>query len=82
MSRENVEVVKAAYEADYRGDERAMLELLAEDVIVKNPRGLLDVPAVRHGRLGGETDRPPLLFVSFPLFTPLRNHAHAVLSAI
>jgi ketosteroid isomerase-like protein len=52
MSQENVEIVKAAYEADYRGDEQAMLELLAEDVIVKNPRGLLDVPAVRHGRQG------------------------------
>ena len=52
MSQENVEIVKAAYEADYRGDEQAMLELLAEDVIVKNPCGLLDVPAFRHGRQG------------------------------
>jgi ketosteroid isomerase-like protein len=35
-----------------RGDERAIVELLAGDVIVKNPRGLFDVPAVRHGRQG------------------------------
>ena len=52
MSQENVEVVQVAVEAYLRGDERAMFELLAEDVIIKNPRGLLDVPAVRHGRQG------------------------------
>jgi ketosteroid isomerase-like protein len=47
-----VEVVQAAFEAYLRGDERAVLELLADDVIIQNPRGLFDVPAVRHGRQG------------------------------
>ena len=50
MSQENVEVVKAALEANLRGDTQAMLELVAENVIVRNPRGLLDVASVRHGR--------------------------------
>jgi ketosteroid isomerase-like protein len=45
MSHENVEIVRAVREAYLRGDEVAMLELLAEDVIIKNPRGLLDMPA-------------------------------------
>ena len=52
MSQENLNVVQAALEAYLRGDERAMIEVLAEDVIIKNPRGLFDVPAVRHGRQG------------------------------
>jgi ketosteroid isomerase-like protein len=50
MSQENVEIVRAAFEAYLLGDEGAVLDVIAEDVTVKNPRGLLDVPAVRHGR--------------------------------
>ena len=52
MSQENVEVVRAAQKAHLRGDKAAMLDLLAEDVIIKNPRGLFDAPPAYHGRQG------------------------------
>ena len=52
MSQENVEVLKAAYDAFLRGDEPALVELIADDFVVKNPRGLLDVAPVRHGHQG------------------------------
>ena len=46
MSQENVEIVRAAQKAHLRGDNAAMFDLLADDVIIKNPRGLFDVPPV------------------------------------
>lgn len=47
MSQENIKVVQAAVEAYFRGDERAMLELVDPDIVVTQ---LADQPDVRPYR--------------------------------
>ena len=51
MAQSNVELVKAAFEAFYRGDESAMLALTAPDVVVTQFPDQLDVRDY-HGHVG------------------------------
>ena len=52
MSRENVEIVQAAFAAYERGDIDAILRLCDEDVVITQP---LDLPGIRfaHGGHSG-----------------------------
>ncbi len=47
MSRENVEVVSAAYDAYLRGDINGLLELASPDVVVEQPPEQADVRSYR-----------------------------------
>ncbi|HEX4564911.1 MAG TPA: nuclear transport factor 2 family protein [Solirubrobacteraceae bacterium] len=51
MSQENVEVVRAAFDAFFRGDERAWLEVAAPDIVVTQFPDQIDVRDY-HGREG------------------------------
>ena len=51
MSQENVELVRAAFDAFLRGDEPAMLEQAAPDIVVTQFPDQLDVRDY-HGREG------------------------------
>ncbi len=47
MSRENVEVVRAAYDAYLRGDANRLLDLLSPDVVVEQPPNQADARTYR-----------------------------------
>ena len=52
MSRENVEIVKKAFDAFARGDTEAILDLSDEEIVIVQPPELPGVPRRHHGREG------------------------------
>ena len=53
MSEENVELVQAAFDAYFRGDDRAMLQLVTPDIVVRQFPDQADVRDY-HGHAGLE----------------------------
>lgn len=52
MSRENVEIVQAAFAAYERGDIDAILRLCDEDVVITQPLDLPGIPVEQRGHSG------------------------------
>ena len=52
MSRENVELVKRAFEAFERSDFDAILRVCDEGIVIRQPPELPDAPETQHGHPG------------------------------
>jgi ketosteroid isomerase-like protein len=52
MSRENVEVVRSAFDAWDRGDTDAILEVCDEGIVIAQAAELVGVAPLRHGHAG------------------------------
>jgi uncharacterized protein len=52
MSQQNIDVVRAGFEAFARGDIEAVLRLCDEDIVVNEPAEMLDTPPRHRGHSG------------------------------
>jgi uncharacterized protein len=52
MSQENIDVVRAGFEAFARGDIESVLRLCDEDIVVNEPAEMPDMPPLHRGHAG------------------------------